>query len=274
MFVMVCVLRRSERAFSSEDEGDSSRWVSASGPDTAIPPLRDAVLQSGPSVRARNQWTHGELYVHCQVWCSDSRASANTPPNLRIDEAMFRARLERMADDKLIERWLNGDAQAGDEIACRYRAVVAHFAMRRYHLDPDTAEDVTQVTFERLHKALPSFEGRASLETFVLSIARRACLDLRRGREGTRQDRDRPLDDAAPIPDPKSDPALKAGLSADLERCLEELTKRAREVFMTRAVAELSYEELGAQLGVPAGSVGRVISEARKALQECLQRED
>src|SRR5690348_17189562 len=44
-------------------------------------------------------------------------------------------------------------------------------------VDPGSADDLTQETFLRAFRALPAFEGRSSVRTWLLGIARRTCAD-------------------------------------------------------------------------------------------------
>src|SRR3954462_15097598 len=44
-------------------------------------------------------------------------------------------------------------------------------------VDPGAADDLTQETYLRAFKALPAFEARATVRTWLLGIARRACAD-------------------------------------------------------------------------------------------------
>src|SRR5918911_1236676 len=44
-------------------------------------------------------------------------------------------------------------------------------------VDPGAADDLTQETYLRAFKALPAFEGRSSVRTWLLGIARRVCAD-------------------------------------------------------------------------------------------------
>jgi len=175
-------------------------------------------------------------------------------------------------DEQLVASWVAGDSRAGDELARRYRPAVVQFAAHAYHLDPDTAQEIAQTTFVRLHSCLHTFRGKASLRTFVLSIASHACLDLRRGRAATRRDREKPLDEAPDPSDGRSDPAPQVVLSLDLGRCLEQLTERARTLLLARVRDGWSYEELAGRLEMTVGSVGRVIHEARRAMQQCLEQ--
>src|SRR5688572_33331067 len=52
--------------------------------------------------------------------------------------------------------------------------------------DRDSADDLTQETYLRAFGSLHRFEGRSSLRTWLLSIARRVCADAVRSRRRRR----------------------------------------------------------------------------------------
>src|SRR4051812_16042438 len=52
--------------------------------------------------------------------------------------------------------------------------------------DRQSADDLTQETYLRAFAALHRFEGRSSLRTWLLAIARRVCADAIRSQKGRR----------------------------------------------------------------------------------------
>ena len=67
--------------------------------------------------------------------------------------------------------------------------------------DPALAEDLAQTTFVKVWQALPKFDGRAALSTWLYTIARNTCL--------TAVERERrivPLEDFAEVADDDGDP--------------------------------------------------------------------
>src|SRR3954470_6695836 len=67
--------------------------------------------------------------------------------------------------DEALERLLDG-----------YEQKVSRMAVAMLH-DRGRAQDVTQDIFLKLWRALPSYDGRASLSTWLYTIARNTCLN-------------------------------------------------------------------------------------------------
>src|SRR5260370_20857668 len=77
-------------------------------------------------------------------------------------------------------------AQRGDQGA--FRQLVERYQRRVYQLalgmmkDADEAMDISQETFVRVHRYLPSFKGDSSFFTWTYRIAMNLCLDAQRRR--------------------------------------------------------------------------------------------
>lgn len=130
-------------------------------------------------------------------------------------------------------------------------------------IDPDDADDLTQETYLRAFRALPSFEGRASARTWLLGIARRACADHLRTVVRRRR-LDERLAAQAHTDRPHPDPAGHLG-AADL---LRRLPADRREAFALTQVLGLSYAEAAAVAGVPVGTIRSRVARARSELVE------
>ncbi|GIJ71938.1 sigma-70 family RNA polymerase sigma factor [Virgisporangium ochraceum] len=130
-------------------------------------------------------------------------------------------------------------------------------------VDRDTADDLTQETFLRALKALPSFEGRAGVRTWLLSIARRTCADHLRATVRRRRLGDRLL--SAPADPGPDDTGLVDAL--DL---LHRLDPPRRAAFVLTQVTGLSYAEAAAVEGVPVGTIRSRVARARAELVDAL----
>jgi RNA polymerase sigma-70 factor (ECF subfamily) len=134
------------------------------------------------------------------------------------------------------------------------------------------AEDLTQETFIRVFKSLANyhpgtFEGwlhRITTNLFLDMVRRRARVRM----DGLPEDTDR-LPGGGPEPekvwsDTHLDPSLQASL--------DELPPEFRAAVVLCDVEGLSYEEIGATLGVKLGTVRSRIHRGRTALRASLER--
>jgi RNA polymerase sigma-70 factor, ECF subfamily len=128
-------------------------------------------------------------------------------------------------------------------------------------VDPGTADDLTQETFLRAFRALPSFEGRSSVRTWLLGIARRVCADHLRAVVRRRR-LDARLASQACTDLPAPDAAHRLG-TADLLRGLSE---DRRTAFVLTQVLGLSYAEAAAVEDVPVGTIRSRVARARDEL--------
>src|SRR5689334_1266723 len=122
--------------------------------------------------------------------------SGITPPAPTLTPAM-----ERDAD--LIAALKAGDRRAVLEgLMDRYRQKVMHLAVSIVR-NPVLAEDLAQTTFVKVWQALPKFDGRAALSTWLYTIARNTCLSAIE-----RERRIVPLEDFAEVADDDGDPMV------------------------------------------------------------------
>ena len=128
-------------------------------------------------------------------------------------------------------------------------------------VDPGAADDLTQETFLRAFKALPTFEGRSSVRTWLLGIARRTCADhLRAVVRRRRLDARLAAQVCTDLPVP--DPAHRLS-TADL---LGRLSEERRTAFVLTQVLGLSYAEAAVVEDVPVGTIRSRVARARDEL--------
>jgi RNA polymerase sigma factor (sigma-70 family) len=157
--------------------------------------------------------------------------------------------------------------------------VVREHADRVYRLayrltgNQHDAEDLTQETFVRVFRSLGSYKP-GTFEGWLHRITTNLFLDMVRRRSRVRmealpEDSDR-IAGAGPEPekvfsDTHLDPALQAAL--------DELAPEFRAAVVLCDIEGLSYEEIGATLGVKLGTVRSRIHRGRAALRVALERQ-
>ncbi|HWJ07654.1 MAG TPA: sigma-70 family RNA polymerase sigma factor [Steroidobacteraceae bacterium] len=130
------------------------------------------------------------------------------------------------------------------------------------------AEDATQETLVRVWKALPGFDGRAQLGTWIYAITRNTCLmELRKRRPTVSFDdpdsHEAQAAAASVATGPASDPERD-----NLLRLVETLPANQQEAVRLFYLEERSYEAVAEVLGMPLGTVKNLLFRARKRLAE------
>lgn len=181
------------------------------------------------------------------------------------------AAAERDAD--LLAALRRGDRHAVLEgLMDRYRQKVLHLAVSILR-DQALAEDMAQTVFVKVWQALPRFDGRAALSTWLYTIARNTCLTAVQ-----RERRVVALEDLPEIADDDDDPVAfgrpQAGLENsgqvaaeyDVARLLEKLPEPYRRVVVLFYLEDRSCEEVGELLSMPTGTVKALLHRGRKKL--------
>ena len=137
------------------------------------------------------------------------------------------AAAEALADDVLIRRIANADQLAMRMLFARHRAAIYRWLVRLAG-EEALAEDLLSDVFLDVWRKARSFEGRSSVSTWLLAIARHKALSARRR---TQAERAVELDDevASTMAEPADNPELL-------------LEKKDREDLLRRSLARLSPE--------------------------------
>lgn len=154
------------------------------------------------------------------------------------------------------------------ELMARYRQKVLHLAFSIVR-DGALAEDLAQTAFVRAWQALPRFDGRAALSTWLYTIVRNTCLsELRkRGRMVSLEATADPDDDtAAWQPAEPRDDHAEVAARHDIAALLDKLAEPYRRVVVLFYLEERSIEDVAALLGSPAGTVKSLLFRARQQL--------
>jgi len=128
--------------------------------------------------------------------------------------------------------------------------------------DRARAEDVTQDIFIKLWKALPLYDGRAAVGTWLYTIARNTCLSALRA-DGYR--RTSGLTEAVEPSSWSTTP-----LAVSVEQCLSRLPDAQRQVVTLFYMQERSVSDVAAMLDLPEGTVKSHLHRARRALAEMM----
>ncbi|MCL4299851.1 MAG: sigma-70 family RNA polymerase sigma factor [Anaerolineae bacterium] len=185
------------------------------------------------------------------------------------------------SESVLLERARQGDQAALAEIIAAHQGRVYNVALRMCG-NVEDAEETLQETFLSVIKALPRFEGRSQLATWLYRIASNACLSRRRRDAG--QPETLSVDEAGETDEEgdftpqffvdwshaPEEELLTAELQAVMAEAITQLPPTLRIVFIWRDLEGLSIQETAEVLGLSEGTVKVRLHRARLKLRELL----
>jgi len=156
----------------------------------------------------------------------------------------------------------------GEEFEAIYRAHVDQIygLCLRMTGQSALAEDCTQECFIAAWRALPTFEGRSRMSTWLHRIAVNTVLTLRRRRPGDALREAGVLDEAVL----QMDGGAEAVGTLDVEAAMARLPPGARDVLVLVGVYGHSHEEAAAMLGIAAGTSKAQLHRARRLMAQQL----
>jgi RNA polymerase sigma-70 factor (ECF subfamily) len=169
-----------------------------------------------------------------------------------------------------MEAFIDGDPQAFarlfERLSPRVRALLAGLSG-----DRRLAEDLTQTTFMKVHRARGTYARGARVEPWVFAIARRTWIDDRRRRRSRPED----LSSDGVLPEPIEDRVETEGrLDPEQERALYErlasLPEPQREAIVLLKARGLSVSEAARIAGTTPGAMKVRAHRAYEALRAAL----
>lgn len=162
----------------------------------------------------------------------------------------------------------DGDRRALERFVAETQADV--WRLCRYLGDHRDADDLAQETYERAISSIHRFRGEGSARGWLLTIARRTCVDhTRRATRRRRVDKAVLQNSTAgslvgvvTTPDPTG--------RVDLDEIVGHLDDDRRAAFVLTQVLGLHYDEAADVLGCPIGTVRSRVSRARRELIEMM----
>ncbi len=172
----------------------------------------------------------------------------------------------RLDERQLIARVIAGEACAQREL---YESHVDRVYRLAYRLagEDELARDFTQLTFIRAFERIAEFRYDSSLATWLHAIGVSVALNGLRTVKKNRQ-RNVPLEEATGVRavGRSAEPDLKVRLAA----AIDSLSEKYRTVFLMHDVEGFTHDEIGATLGIPAGTSKTRLFQGRAKLREAL----
>jgi len=182
------------------------------------------------------------------------------------------------SDEALIADFQSGRTEAFNILVGRYKDQLMNFVFR-YVGDYDQSDDIVQEVFIRVYRNKHSYRPIAKFSTWIYTIAANlAKSELRRkkrrkifsltGQTGERENKDFEIPDERYPADREADRSLKGAI---IQKALESIDGKYREVVILCDIQEMSYEEICEITGLNMGTVKSRINRGRSQLQKLLK---
>lgn len=183
-----------------------------------------------------------------------------------------------MDDAALVARAREGDHAAFAALIERHQAAVHRAALSAVGSAMD-ADDVAQEALLLAYQRLRSFRGEASFKTWLLTITWNQAMNHRRkaGRWWKRlvsaADDDRDHFETMSMPGGRTPEELASAgqLRGEIRRAIAGLPRKLRDALLLAQSGEYSYEEIGAMVKAPIGTIKWRVSEARRLVKQQLE---
>jgi RNA polymerase sigma-70 factor (ECF subfamily) len=196
----------------------------------------------------------------------------------RSPSAAAAAAPERVSDERLVARALEGDRSAFEALVRRHQTPLVNHLYRLIG-SRDAALDLAQDVFIKVYTSLASFDPRYRFTTWLYRIASNCAIDqLRRKQiptfslEPAFGDLDTPDAEsrlAGSGPDPDQVLRLRE-LQGRLDTAIQALPPAYRELILLRHRQHCRYDEIARITRLPIGTVKNRIFRAREILRESL----
>lgn len=171
----------------------------------------------------------------------------------------------------LLHRIAEGDEGALEDLYHRYQPRILAFAHQRLN-DPHAASDTLNEVMLEVWKSAARFEGRSTVASWILSIARHRIIDRHRARGNRSFDplENESLIDSRPSPE---DALVMASDASVVRSCVERLPDLQREAIHLAFFEGLSYAEIARVMSCPEGTVKTRVYHAKQNLKTDLSYE-
>lgn len=162
-------------------------------------------------------------------------------------------------------RYADGDPEAFRELYDRWADRVYGFCLRYLGAEAEAA-DAVQETFRRLIQARGRYEEQGRFESWLFTLARRACAERVRSRSSRPEDSLEEEEAPTPVAD-TPDPGQRTSDHDELRRALDELTERQREALLLAKYEGFSYAEIAEMTDTTEAAAKQRVYRALKKLR-------
>jgi RNA polymerase sigma-70 factor, ECF subfamily len=178
-------------------------------------------------------------------------------PLLRRSSVNSKEKLRKLADEELMERVADCDADAFEVVLERHADAAFSLAYRICGRR-SVAEDIAQESFLALWRSGERYDrARGSVRTWTLGIVHNRAIDaLRRsGTHDRRRASDEGIEETLEAPERTDDQAVENAVSSEIRGALGELPSDQRKVIELAYFGGFTHTEIASMLNTPVGTV-------------------
>ena len=170
---------------------------------------------------------------------------------------------------------LDGDSVAFETLFKRYREEIYALCIGRTMGNAEDASDLVQETFVKVYLNLEKYDPRYTFGQWIYTIARNTFIDYVRRRRDNLSIDSITSPSVAPTADDEPDSRIiNEQHSVQIERCMDSLPEKYRQMAELRFIKEMSYEEIAAKMELPIGTVKTQIYRARERLSKLISENE
>lgn len=169
-------------------------------------------------------------------------------------------------DIRLVERYLNGDEYAVEELVMKYQRKV-YALMYRMSGNIEDAKDLTQETFLLAFKYIKDFRRKSSFHTWLYRIALNTCLNHLSKKKGYTVD----LSESIAGGEEHLSSVIEKERKIHINNALKKLSARQKAALLLRAYEGLSLRETARIMDCTEGAVKAHYHNGVRKLRELLK---
>lgn len=171
----------------------------------------------------------------------------------------------------LVSRLVNNDEEAFSELYASYKDRLIYFAMR-YVKSKEFAEDIFQDVFSTIWQSRHFINPEYSFSSYVYTMVKNRVLNILRGIENEKKIMKAILSEAINYNDETSRNILYNELNEIIEKAVNRLTPRQREIFRMSREEHMSHREIAQKLNLSNYTVQEHITQALKSIRNFLAK--
>lgn len=174
-------------------------------------------------------------------------------------------------EHELVIRLIDGDEDAFCELYAAYKNRLLYFAMK-FVKSRDFAEDIFQDAFTIIWQSRRFINPDASFSSYLYTIVRNRILNQIRDADKENTLKEQILSQAIDYTDDTKENILANDLREIINKALEKLTPRQREIFEMSREAQMSHKEIADALGISVNTVQEHISISLRTIRTFLSK--